>query len=174
METNQTPKRLHPLIIGAAASVMLVSLAGTAAITGILPSSHGAAAPAVGAPVAGLSQNPVPLPAAAAAPARDPAVEYGAPRHVIHHPRVAHHTVMAQAAPVDYAPAPQLEPMPPAPRLQQPAPVAQNSAIGIGVGAVLGGLLGHQIGGGSGRTLATIAGAVGGGYVGNEIAKRNP
>jgi uncharacterized protein YcfJ len=38
---------------------------------------------------------------------------------------------------------------------------------------VVGGLLGNQVGSGNGRKLATIAGAVGGGYVGNEIAKRN-
>jgi uncharacterized protein YcfJ len=39
---------------------------------------------------------------------------------------------------------------------------------------VVGGLLGNQVGGGKGKTLATIAGAVGGGYLGNEIAKRTP
>jgi uncharacterized protein YcfJ len=39
---------------------------------------------------------------------------------------------------------------------------------------VVGGLLGNQVGGGNGKTLATIAGAVGGGFLGNEIAKRNP
>jgi uncharacterized protein YcfJ len=39
---------------------------------------------------------------------------------------------------------------------------------------VVGGLLGNQVGGGNGKTLATIAGAVGGGYLDNEIAKRNP
>ena len=61
----------------------------------------------------------------------------------------------------------------PAPAYQQPAPVAQNSPLGIGIGAVVGGLLGSKVGGGNGRTLAAIAGAVGGGYVGNEIAKRN-
>ena len=44
----------------------------------------------------------------------------------------------------------------------------------MGVGAVVGGLLGNQVGGGNGKTLATIAGAVGGGYLGNEIAKKNP
>ncbi len=55
----------------------------------------------------------------------------------------------------------------------QPAQ-AKNSPVGIGVGAVIGGLVGSQIGNGNGRTLATIAGAVGGGYVGNEVAKRNP
>lgn len=39
-------------------------------------------------------------------------------------------------------------------------------------GAVAGGLLGNQIGGGNGRTLATVAGAVGGGYAGNAIEKQ--
>jgi uncharacterized protein YcfJ len=34
-------------------------------------------------------------------------------------------------------------------------------------------LIGNQVGGGNGKTLATIAGAVGGGYIGNEVAKRN-
>jgi outer membrane lipoprotein SlyB len=34
---------------------------------------------------------------------------------------------------------------------------------------VLGGLLGNQIGGGSGRQLATVAGAVGGAVVGNQV-----
>jgi outer membrane lipoprotein SlyB len=38
-------------------------------------------------------------------------------------------------------------------------------------GAVVGGLLGNHIGGGNGRTLATVAGAVGGGYAGNQIEK---
>jgi uncharacterized protein YcfJ len=41
----------------------------------------------------------------------------------------------------------------------------------MGLGAVVGGLIGNQVGSGNGRKLATIAGAVGGGYVGNEIAK---
>ena len=39
-------------------------------------------------------------------------------------------------------------------------------------GAVVGGLLGNQVGGGNGRALATVAGAFGGGYAGNEIEKR--
>jgi uncharacterized protein YcfJ len=32
-----------------------------------------------------------------------------------------------------------------------------------------GGILGHQVGGGSGKTLATVAGARAGGYAGNKI-----
>jgi uncharacterized protein YcfJ len=46
-----------------------------------------------------------------------------------------------------------------------------NRLIGTGVGAVAGGLIGHQVGGGKGKTLATVAGAVGGGYAGNRIQK---
>jgi uncharacterized protein YcfJ len=50
------------------------------------------------------------------------------------------------------------------------APVKdQHQIAGTAIGAVAGGLLGNQIGGGKGRTLATVAGAVGGGYAGHEI-----
>ncbi|ROR22722.1 uncharacterized protein YcfJ [Comamonas sp. BIGb0124] len=45
----------------------------------------------------------------------------------------------------------------------------QHQVAGTLLGAVAGGLLGNQVGGGSGRTLATVAGAVGGGYAGNKV-----
>jgi uncharacterized protein YcfJ len=48
-------------------------------------------------------------------------------------------------------------------------PKDQHRIAGTAIGAVAGGLLGHQVGGGKGRTLATVAGAVGGGYAGNRI-----
>jgi hypothetical protein len=38
-------------------------------------------------------------------------------------------------------------------------------------GAVIGGILGNQIGSGSGRTAATVGGAVVGGLVGNEVSR---
>ena len=47
-----------------------------------------------------------------------------------------------------------------------------GGAIGIVGGAVVGGLLGNQVGGGRGKDLATVAGAVGGAIAGNEIEKR--
>ncbi|NHZ61646.1 glycine zipper 2TM domain-containing protein [Massilia genomosp. 1] len=46
---------------------------------------------------------------------------------------------------------------------------AQGSGLGAAGGAVLGGLLGNQVGGGNGRKLATVAGAVGGAVVGNQV-----
>ena len=47
----------------------------------------------------------------------------------------------------------------------------QGGALGVVGGAVLGGVLGHQIGGGVGKTLATVGGAAAGGYAGNEVQK---
>jgi len=49
----------------------------------------------------------------------------------------------------------------------------QGSGLGAIGGAVLGGILGNQVGGGTGRKLATIGGAAAGGYAGNELEKRH-
>jgi outer membrane lipoprotein SlyB len=46
---------------------------------------------------------------------------------------------------------------------------AEGSGVGAAGGAVVGGLLGNQVGGGHGRQLATIAGAIGGAVAGNQI-----
>ena len=48
----------------------------------------------------------------------------------------------------------------------------EGTGLGAVGGAVVGGLLGHQVGGGSGKNVATVLGAVGGGVAGNEIEKR--
>jgi len=112
----------------------------------------------------------------------------------------SHNNVDAPTPPVATAPQPTTAPQRLAsadtPREAQPAtvaepqaqaPVCQNcgrvtdvhtetrkgKASGVGAvgGAVVGGLLGNMVGGGNGRKLATVAGAVGGGYAGNEIEK---
>ena len=171
MEINHSLNRIHPLMAGAAVCVMLVSLAGIAAMTGVLPSSHASAVQMA------LNSSPqVSAIAPAFAPAQQgatvPAFREDLAQHkiVVHHHRVQN----AQAQSLQqYSQAPVYQQTPPA-HQQQPAPVVQNSPIGIGIGAVLGGLLGHQVGAGNGKTLATLAGAVGGGYIGNEVAKRNP
>lgn len=48
-------------------------------------------------------------------------------------------------------------------------PKDEHRVAGTAIGAIAGGLLGNQVGGGKGKTLATVAGAVGGGYAGNRI-----
>ncbi|CAM4039942.1 glycine zipper 2TM domain-containing protein [Roseateles saccharophilus] len=47
----------------------------------------------------------------------------------------------------------------------------KGSGLGVIGGAVLGGLLGNQVGGGTGKKVATVGGAVAGGYAGNEVEK---
>lgn len=49
-----------------------------------------------------------------------------------------------------------------------------NSGVGLGTiaGAVIGGVLGNQIGAGRGNTVATVAGVAGGAYVGHELEGR--
>ena len=53
----------------------------------------------------------------------------------------------------------------------------QTASTGPGVGAVLGGVvggvLGNQVGGGNGKTAATVAGAIGGAVVGNQVEQNN-
>lgn len=44
---------------------------------------------------------------------------------------------------------------------------------GMVAGALIGGLLGNQIGKGDGRKVATVAGLIGGGYAGREIDRRH-
>ncbi len=47
-----------------------------------------------------------------------------------------------------------------------------GTGLGVVGGAVVGGLVGSQIGGGSGKNAMAVLGAVGGGVAGNEIEKR--
>jgi uncharacterized protein YcfJ len=163
MEASAVKSGLHPLMAGAAVSVMLVSLLGAAAITGIIPTSHSSAAPvAAAAPVPAVPAAALAAPVVAQAQPALAATPAPAPASVKHQ-TVVHHRYVNHPAPV---------------ARQQPqhntqvARASQNSPVGIATGAVVGGIIGSQVGGGNGKTLATIAGAVGGGYVGNEIARR--
>lgn len=48
----------------------------------------------------------------------------------------------------------------------------EGGALGIIAGGATGAVLGHQVGGGMGKDLATIAGAVGGAYAGKKIEEK--
>ena len=202
MELTQTPSRIHPLMAGAAVSVTLVSLLGVAALSGLLPTSHGSVAPATetaaaitaanqnnlaatqpnlltAAPVGATNVQPVLVktasgyqymqPVTAATPVYQATSEaqpvyHTTPTHHVHH-RAATYAQADTGYRGDVRPS----------YSQQPAyqaPARANSPIGIATGAVVGGLIGSQIGGGNGRTLATVAGAVGGGYLGNMAGQR--
>lgn len=197
MENQIKSKRIHPLVAGAAVSVMLVSLVGVAAITGILSNSNSTTPVAVLASASpGSAGNPI----AASAPASSAiamlkpttetkefsasnAVPAAKPAPVVrHHPKPVHapQPVQAQNAPqynqynepAQVARAPVCSNCGTIESVHAVQQQAQPNGIGVVAGAVLGGILGNQVGGGDGRKLATVAGAVGGGFAGNEVEKR--
>ena len=49
----------------------------------------------------------------------------------------------------------------------------ESNALGVVAGGAAGALLGHQVGGGRGKDLATIAGAVGGAYAGKKLQENH-
>ena len=176
MERIATAPRMHPLMAVAALSVITVCAAGTAALTGLLPSSKAdvpaamAVAPQqmIGPQQAFAAQQSGAFLAAPAMAAPTMAQEDVAPAprrtvvtHVHKHVTEVHHVAAKPRHAHTYAAAP------------APARASSPNYVGIGTGAVIGGLIGHQIGGGKGKQLATVAGVIGGGFLGNEIANRN-
>jgi outer membrane lipoprotein SlyB len=190
METVTTA-RTHPLVLAAAASVLVVSAAGTAALMGWMPATRGA--PHAMEPVATVAVPVVP-PAAAPAAEVKPAPE---PK-----PAVVESKPAPQPKPVArkaVAPKPVEEPVrvayepPPPPPVAAPAPVAaapavchdcgvvaavrtieqpgDGSGIGAVVGGVAGGAAGSQFGKGKGQIVGTVIGAVGGAIAGHQVER---
>ncbi|MGZ3182929.1 MAG: glycine zipper 2TM domain-containing protein [Telluria sp.] len=170
---TKTTHRLHPLMAAAAVAVIAFSGVGIAAVTGVLPSSKantadvqpaGATLPAPSAAYA--AQDGMPTSAAAVAQAEPAAEPAPAPKPAPRTHHVVHHT-SAPAAQPTYAAQPQ-----PVQQTQQVQQQRQPNYLAIGTGAVIGGVLGNQVGSGRGRTLATVAGAIGGGMIANNMANK--
>lgn len=172
---TSTTARIHPLMAGAAISATVLCLVGAASIAGILPNSRAMNTPAPAVPADLAANNLVapqalaPVAAPVAAPAPVVAQAAPAPAPVVHK-RVVHR--VAQARPAsrndDYAYRDTAYREPVRQQQQAPAP-AQPNYVGIGTGAVIGGLIGNQVGGGRGKALATVAGVIGGGFLGNAV-----
>ncbi|MTV36464.1 beta/gamma crystallin-related protein [Duganella radicis] len=56
---------------------------------------------------------------------------------------------------------------------QQVQEPSRPNAGGVIAGALIGGILGHQVGGGTGRDVATAGGAIAGAAIGNNVANQN-
>jgi outer membrane lipoprotein SlyB len=168
--------RLHPLVAMAAVAVTIFSLAGIAAITGWLPTGKAASGEQAAAPVAAAAVPPASIAEQKVAAAPSP-VEQSTPKPVVKAaPKPA-----AKPAPVQVVEAPAAVPA------AAPAPVCGNCGVvdsireitqpgeGSGLGAVAGGvvgaIIGNQIGGGTGKKIATVAGAAGGAYAGHQFEK---
>lgn len=156
METQTKPNRIHPLVAAAAVGVLLFSLVGVAAMTGLLPNSNS---------TNNSKESVAELDAAAAAADKEAADKKIAAEQARERERA---NAKAEASPPPPAACNSCGRVEAVHTVQT---AASPSGVGVVGGAVVGGLLGNQIGGGSGRTLATVAGAVGGGYAGNEIEK---
>ncbi|KAB8060370.1 glycine zipper 2TM domain-containing protein [Janthinobacterium sp. FT14W] len=176
-----TTKSLHPLVLAAAVAVLLFCGVGTAALMGWLPSSQGdtqpLAASASAEQLATLQANQPQadlqpagaLPLAAMSSQQQPQAQQQQQQQQqpVRQPQQAPQQQYAAAAP---APAPQvcgncgvIE------AIHEVNTRAEGSGVGAAGGAVVGGLLGNQVGGGHGRQLATVLGAVGGAVAGNQI-----
>lgn len=171
----------HPLLLVAAASVTVLSLAGVGALAGWLPGpgSHGteaakvaAAQPAPAAPIS--IQQSVTVPQEKAKPTTRPVER--APASVR---RVAAEPTVAARGTV--SPAPTYSSAVPLPAIcrdcgtveavREVAVEPKGSGGGAVAGGIVGGLIGNQWGRGATRDIATVLGALGGAYAGNHIEK---
>lgn len=164
-----TTKSLHPLVLAAAVAVLLFCGVGTAALMGWLPSSQSEAPP--------LSANASAEQLASLQANQPPAGSQ--PLVALPPPPVQQQPVQQPQPQPVRQPQPQYVAAAPAPQVCSNCGVveaihevntrAEGSGVGAAGGAVVGGLLGNQVGGGHGRQLATVLGAVGGAVAGNQI-----
>jgi len=185
--------RTHPLVLVAATSVTILSLAGVATLAGWLPGSgsHGvepAKPPTINTP-APVAAAPAPVAPAAAPVAQDAARAAAKPseravvRHTASRPAAQAPAPVAGFPPVGTPPPPTYAtPAPPPPvcrdcgvveAVREVAVEPKGSGGGAVAGGVVGGIIGNQIGKGATRDIATVLGAVGGAYAGNHIEKAN-
>lgn len=196
MDNDLQPRRMHPLVAAAAGSIVVVSLLGVAAITGVLPvaKSTDGPTPASNNSQYALTSTTQPSSSSLQSPQAQaqPQTSQQAPQQTSQQtpqqaPQQAQYA--PPQAPAQRTPAPQRSyaQTSEAPAKQRAATCStcgtvqsvepirtQGSASGLGAvgGAVAGGLLGNQFGAGNGRTAMTVVGALGGGLAGNEVEKR--
>jgi outer membrane lipoprotein SlyB len=164
--------KVSPIVAIAAVSIIIFSAVGVGVMTGVIPNSLSKSEPA--APAA--TPQPVATPAPAPASAETPKTVASAPKkkHI-----EKQHVASAEPAPRIAATEP--PPPPPAPRIcancgsvisvNAVKQKGEGSGLGAVGGAVVGGLLGNQVGSGRGRTAATVVGVAGGALAGNEVEK---
>lgn len=138
-------KSTNPVLIVAAIALILFSAVGIGAIMGWIPTSIGSDA----------ASQAADTPAKAAAPQKQRAATAKAtpaPARIASKASCADCGVIESVNVIDVK--------------------GKTSGLGGVGGAVVGGLLGSQVGGGRGKDAMTVAGAVGGAVAGNEIEKR--
>lgn len=145
---------LYPILLIAGISVIIASLLGIAAMTGLLPQAQSQPAVTAAATVTAVT-DPQARKEAAAKPA--PKKPAGA-------------QVSTQRSDAKTAAA-RCEDCGVVESVRAMERKGEGSGVGAVAGGVVGGILGNQVGGGSGRTAMTVAGAGAGAYAGHEIEK---
>lgn len=161
----ETTRKTHPVVIGAAVSLIIFSAVGVAVMTGLLPGSQArneasiaaSPTPAAEMPAAAGDQKSHPDAAAVAQPSTEKAAPHAAREVAEATPAKKEHAACANCGVVE--------------SVNLVEQKGEGSALGVIAGGVAGALLGNQVGQGNGRTVATIAGAAGGAYAGNQIEK---
>lgn len=181
METTRSP--LHPLLTVAAISVTVLSAAGVAALTGMIPQSSGSSQ----ASIIEAPQVSPPAPVAAPIPAPRPAVKKALVRRAPAPAEPAVYREFGDPLVLTQAPA-----ATPAPAVEVAKPTAQIGVLGVvqdvqevkepgeskGAGVIAGGLaggiLGNKIAGGGSNTrkVMTLLGVAGGAWAGNQVEKQ--
>jgi outer membrane lipoprotein SlyB len=153
---NASKSRTHPMLIIASAALVLVSLTGTAALMGWLPSTGAS----TNAEVSALASPAVPAQQAAtnATQQRVAAAPVANRQH--------------RAEPTHRAPALVCGNCGVVESIREVSTRGDGSGLGAAGGAVVGGLLGNQVGGGHGKEAMTVVGAIGGAFAGNQIEKQ--
>lgn len=149
METQvlKSSKSPHPLVWIAVIAVVLFCAAGIAAIMGWIPTSVGGANDAANLTQLQKPQTSTSKPAVARTHTAPAQVAKNAPARA----KCMECGVIESTREVNHG--------------------GEGSGIGAVGGAVVGGILGNQIGGGRGNQVATVVGAVGGAVAGNQIEK---
>lgn len=198
---DQPPRKLHPVLWAAAISVIVFSLVGIGAVTGLIPTSNSqpAAQKESTLPLASTPQarpepasvaepkaieeyeQAAPVAAPKPAPVKHPAARKAEPQPGSHRAAKPQPLHVAQAPVEDRRPPMPAATAPPTPAICNSCGVVsavrtieqkgEGSGVGAVGGAAAGGVLGHQMGGGRGRDVMTVIGAVAGGLGGHEIEK---
>jgi len=150
---SSSGKPLHPLAWIAGIAIILFSAVGVGAMMGWIPTSMGNQDDTVARTEA--KTTPPRQQSSPAPQARPKAPE-----------RVASNTPVKAAAQVRCAECGVIA------SVQEVDTKGKGTGLGAVGGAVVGGLLGNQVGGGRGQDVMTVVGAVGGAVAGNEVEKR--
>lgn len=166
----QETKKINPLVALAAVSVTLFSLVGIAVMTGVMPNSlskNSETTVEITAPKAPETKAATKSDAAAAPARKEAPKEKTAAR-----PASQATTQTADASPATPAKtAPVCSNCGTVTSIDAVKQQGEGSGLGAVAGGVVGGLLGNQVGGGSGKKIATVAGAAGGAYAGHQAEK---